>query len=140
MAWEWVAPSVTGIVGTVTISATVWLAHKQFALQEGRALKADRRAAYGKFLRATHQMEDCATRIVANQATSDKESLVAIREARSEAMAAIAEIAILGPTDVADTAESYLMAILRDGLEEADDEIVRRKNVAVLAMKQALGS
>lgn len=138
MAWEWVAPSVTGAVGAITISATIWLANKQFAFQEGRAIKADRRTVYGQFLKATHQMEDCATRLVADEVTDGKESATAFKEARSEAMAAMAEITILGPSDVAGSADRYLSAIMRDGLTENRSEIARQKNLTVLAMKQAL--
>ncbi|MDG4833594.1 hypothetical protein O7627_30435 [Solwaraspora sp. WMMD1047] len=140
MANEWIGPIVTGAVGTVGISATVWLAHKQFRIQEERALNTDRRTAYGAFLKYTQQMEDCAARLRAESSLPEptEVSITAYKDARSGATAALAEVSILGPDAVFDIAEAYLSTLVRNGLQSDRDEIVAYKAAVLQVMRAEL--
>jgi hypothetical protein len=116
MAWEWVGPLATGTIGTVTISTTIWLAHKTFHIQNERAMKAERRALYGRFLKFVHEMEECAIRIgidIPDDDLEDKGAATDYRAARSGAIAALVEISIVSPSAVEELARQQLDSILR---------------------------
>lgn len=116
MAWEWVGPLVTGTIGTVTISVTVWLARKTSWLQNERSLKAERRALYGRFLGATYEMEQSGLRLGladADDWPDAGEPVKEYRSARAKAAALLMEISIVAPGSVAETANGFLDDLMR---------------------------
>lgn len=119
MAWEWVGPLVTGTIGTVTISVTTWMAHKTLRIQGDRLVKTDRRALYGKFLGALHELEHLGLSISLRQdeqGDEAKDEVGDFRKARATAHATLAEISIVGPDSVESAASDYFNLLMKSAL------------------------
>ncbi|MEU8242142.1 hypothetical protein AB0C07_28145 [Actinoplanes missouriensis] len=118
MAWEWVAPAVTGTVGLFTIL----LARKTLRVQHERALAAERRGLYGKFLGALREVEHCDIRVASTEdldETLSQSAVQAYRDARTRASALLAEISIVAPPSVERAAKAYYDAAVLKPSESA---------------------